>query len=338
MSKATVIGTTSWGTTLGIVLARQGLNVALWARTGEEARILNVARENTAFLPGFLFPPSMAATADVEEALKGTVLVILAVPSRTMRQNLGIAREHLTRSTLIMSASKGLEADTSLRMSQVMADELPRKLHGNICVLSGPNLAKEIAKGQLATTTVASEEEAVAKRAQEMMTSNVFRVYTNTDVIGVELGGALKHIIALGAGMADGLGQGNNAKAAFITRGLAEITRLGMAAGAQPLTFAGLACLGDLIATCSSPLSRNRYVGEQLAKGRALKEIVSSMHAIAEGLDTTMAARKMAKKLGVEMPITELTYRVLFEGLPPRQAVIELMERPPQPEITPAGG
>jgi glycerol-3-phosphate dehydrogenase (NAD(P)+) len=221
---------------------------------------------------------------------------------------------------------------TGRRMSQVLEEELPNHLHPQICVLSGPNLALEIARGKPASTVVASRNGYAAAKAQEMLMSPTFRVYTNEDVIGVELGGALKNIIAIGAGICDGLGYGDNAKAAFITRGLVEITRLGVAAGANPLTFAGLAGMGDLVATCASPLSRNRFVGEQIAKGKRLEEVLASMKNVAEGVYTTVAALRMAKELGVEMPIAQATYQVLFEGLDPRKAVIELMGRPPRPE------
>jgi glycerol-3-phosphate dehydrogenase (NAD(P)+) len=217
-------------------------------------------------------------------------------------------------------------------MSQVLADELPESFHSRIGVLSGPNLAKEIAQGMPASTVVASRDEWVALKAQELFMCSTFRVYTNNDVVGVELGGALKNIIALGAGISDGLGYGDNGKAAFITRGLVEITRLGVAAGASPLTFAGLAGLGDLVATCSSPLSRNRYVGEQLAAGRGLEEILSSMTNVAEGVDTTLGALRLASELNVDMPLTQAISMVLFEGMDPRQAVTDLMGRAPRPE------
>jgi glycerol-3-phosphate dehydrogenase (NAD(P)+) len=217
-------------------------------------------------------------------------------------------------------------------MSQVMEEELPAHLHQGICVLSGPNLAKEVVQGKPASTVVAARNPSAAAQAQAILMSPNFRVYTSDDVTGVELGGALKNIIALGAGIGDGLGMGDNAKAAFITRGLAEITRLGLAAGASPLTFAGLAGLGDLIATCASPLSRNHYVGMQLAQSRSWPEIRESMENVAEGVNTTVAALELARGLGVEMPIAQAAHRVLFEGLSPQEAVAELMGRPPRSE------
>jgi len=329
---AGVIGTTSWGTTLAIIMARQGHRVTLWARTPDEAKLLQHDQENKRLLPGFPFPASLRVTASEDDAFGHAHLVILAVPSKSARANVRRVRDAMPHDALVVSATKGLEVSTGLRISQVLQEELPDPLKSRVCVLSGPNLSTEIARGQPASTVVASPNTQVALAVQEAMMTPLFRVYTSSDVIGVELAGALKNIIALGAGIGDGLGYGNNSKAAFITRGLAEITRLGISAGASPLTFAGLAGMGDLIATAASPLSRNRYVGEELAKGRPLKEILASMQNVAEGVDTTAAAVKMARELDVEMPITQAAYRILFEGLDPRQAVAELMGRAPQPE------
>ena len=329
-----IIGTTDWGTTLGIMLSRKGMEVRLWARTEEEAERLNREKENTRRLPGFPFPEGLRATASLGEALAEASLVVLAVPSQDMRRNARQAGEHLNSAMLILSAAKGLELDSAKRMSQVIPEEIDSRFHHNICVLSGPNLSKEIARGLPATTVVAGRDSAVAARVQKIMASPLLRVYVNTDVVGVELGGVLKNIIALAAGMVDGLDYGDNTKAGLITRGLAEITRLGVAAGAAPLTFAGLAGLGDLVATCSSPLSRNRFVGQELAKGRSLKEITDSMTGVAEGVTTTVAALKLAGELKVEMPIAEQVYRVLYEGLDVRQGLAELMGRELKHEFT----
>ncbi|MBE0415822.1 MAG: NAD(P)-dependent glycerol-3-phosphate dehydrogenase [Dehalococcoidia bacterium] len=323
--KVAIIGTTAWGTTLGIMLARRGIDVALWARTREEAERLERARENTARLPGIPFPKKLTPTSSIEETLKGSSLVILAVPSQQMRQNVRLVKGHIDQSTPILSAAKGLEVDTAKRMSQVIAEELSPEYRSNICVLSGPNLSKEIAQGLPASTVIASEDARLAERVQGIMNSPSFQVSTSDDVVGVELGGALKNIIALGAGMVDGLGYGNNAKATYMARGLTEITRLGIALGASPLTFIGLACLGDLLTTCSSPLSRNHTLGEGLARGRSMGEVMASMGSVVEGVTTTPAALKLARELGVEMPITERIYRVLFEGLNPAQAMAELI-------------
>ncbi len=334
--KTAIIGTTAWGTTLGIALSRDGRKVALWARSEEEYQQLHQGRECPR-LPGIPFPDGLQVVASLEETLNDAALVILAVPSATMRDNVRRIRDHLPDSMLVLSAAKGLEVETTKRMSQVLEEELPPELATNICVLSGPNLSREIAHGQPATTVIAAQDHEVAKRAQGIMALPLFRVYTQTDVIGVELGGTLKNIIALAAGMSDGLGFGDNAKASLVTRGLVEIARLGVACGARLQTFSGLAGLGDLVATCFSSLSRNRFVGQELAKGRSLSEILSSMEGTAEGINTTVAARKMAQQLGVEMPITEQVYQVLFEELEVRKAVPALMERELKHELMELG-
>ena len=328
MPKIAIIGTTTWGITLGVMLARKGLQVRLWARTEREAAKLRSAGSNPAVMlnDATLFSSSQVlVTSSLAEALDDVKLLILAVPSQTMRQNIKVVKDYLNGSMLVASAAKGLELGSNKRMSQVIAEEIDPRFWSNICVLSGPNLSREIVRGLPAATVVAAETEAVARIAQRLVATPNLCVYTNTDVVGVELGGALKNIIALGAGMADGLGYGDNAKAAFITRGLTEMTALGVALGANPLTFSGLAGLGDLIATSASPLSRNHYVGVELAKGRSLEEITASMTEVAEGVTTTIAARNLARQLGLEMPITEKIYQVLCEGVDPRQAAAELM-------------
>ena len=325
MPRIAIIGTTTWGITLGVVLARKGLSVRLWARTEREAIELTNARYNPDIFSGIILPPQLSFTSVLSEALAEAKAVILAVPAQTMRQNTKLVVEHLNRSILVVSAAKGLEIGSNKRMSQIIEEEIEPDFRSNVCVLSGPNLSREILHDLPAVTVVAAWDEAIAKKAQKLLNTPKLCVYTNTDVIGVELGGALKNIIALGAGMADGLGYGDNAKAAFVTRGLTEITALGVAIGANPLTFSGLAGLGDLIATCASPLSRNRYVGVELTKGRPLEEIIASMNTVAEGVGTTIAAWNLAQELGLEMPITEKIYQVLYVGLDPRQAAAELM-------------
>ena len=327
-----VVGATTWGTTLAVILARRNIPVTILARTGAEAARLNAHREHQRFLPGVRFPESLTVSADPQESLAPARLTIIAVPSDRFRENVQTVREHLSPGCVLLSATKGLELPTGKRMTQVMEEELPPQLHPGICTLSGPNLAKEIVQDKPGSTVVAGSDAASAAYAQQVLMSPSLRVYTSDDVIGVELGGALKNIIALGAGISDGLALGDNAKSAFITRGLAEMARLGIAAGAYPLTFAGLAGLGDLIATCASPLSRNRYVGEQLARGRTWPEIQDSMDNVAEGVNTAGAAVAMAEELEVEMPITATTHRMLFQGLPPKEAIAELMERPPRSE------
>ena len=332
MARVGVAGTTSWGTTLAIIAAREGLDVSLWARTQDEAAHLLTAGENRRFLPGSPFPPGLRVTASRDEAFSDADLIIIAVPSSTLRANVRAIRDSIGDSAVVVSATKGLERGSSKRMSQILQEELPSRLQTAICSLSGPNLAQEIVNGKPSSTVVASQNEEAAKRAQELMTSSRFRVYTNTDIIGVEFGGALKNIIAIGAGICDGLHYGDNAKAAFMTRGLVEISRLAVAAGAEPLTLAGLAGMGDLVATCSSTLSRNHHVGEELAKGKSLAEIRATMTHVAEGVDTSAAAVAMAERLAVKMPIAQATHDVLYNGQPVSQAVSELMGREAVPE------
>ena len=330
--RVAVIGATTWGTALGIILARRDIPVDLVVRSEQETHLLDSQRENARFLPGVTFPQSLTVTPSITDEVPQAQMLVIAVPSHTLRTNLENIRESVAPGAIILNAAKGLEWPDGKRMSRVMEEALPPHLHHGICSMSGPNLAREIVNGKVASTVVAGRDVAITERVQAMLMSPSFRVYTSEDVIGVELGGALKNIIALGAGIADGLNIGDNGKAALVTRGLAEITRLGVAAGAHPLTFAGLAGLGDLMATCASRLSRNRYVGEQLAQGRSWPDIQKSMNNIAEGVNTTRAALAMAEELNVELPITQATYRVLFEGLSPRDAISELMERPPRSE------
>ena len=326
MPKIAIIGTTTWGITLGVVLAHKGLEVRLWARTEQEAIKLRNAGPNPTLSSGVTFPSRLSVTGSLSDALADVKAVILAVPSQTMRQNVKLVAGYLRESLLVVSAAKGLEIESGKRMTEVIAEEIAPSFWSNICVLSGPNLSKEISHGLPAASVAAAEDEAIARKAQKLLAAPNLCVYTNTDVIGVELGGALKNIIALGAGIADGLGWGDNAKAALMTRGLTEMTALGVALGASPLTFSGLTGLGDLIATCASPLSRNHYVGVELTKGRSLEEITESMNGVAEGVSTTIAAWNLAQKLGLEMPITERIYQVLYEGADLHQAAIGLME------------
>ena len=334
MLKIAVIGTTNWGITLGLMLALKEVKVRLWARTEREAAKLRKSGPNQTRFPGVTFPPEILVTSQVDEALDGVKAVIMAVPSQTMRQNISIVESHLTKSMLVVSAAKGLEIGSGKRMSQVIREEIDPRFQANVCVLSGPNLSREVLRRLPAATVAASENQSVARKVQRILTTPDLCVFTNTDVVGVELGGALKNIVAIGAGIADGLSYGDNAKAAFITRGLTEITALGVALGANPLTFSGLAGLGDVIATCSSPLSRNHYVGVELSKGRKLTEITESMTEVAEGVSTTLVAHDIAHQLGLEMPITEKIYQVLYDGIDPRQAAIELMGANTRHELT----
>ncbi len=339
MPEAAIIGNTSWGLTLGILLARKNINVGLLTRTEQEACELIKSRLRSNGLhhyptPDGEFLSNFIVTHQPQEAMAGVATVILPVTSQTMRQNVREIRAFLDENMIIVSAAKGFEVNTNLRMTQVIASEIAFSLHGNIGVISGPNLAREIMQGLPAATVAASENATVSRKIQRLFTTPNLCVFTHSDVIGVELGGALKNIIALGAGMADGLGYGDNAKAAFITRGLTEISALGVAMGASPLTFSGLAGLGDLIATCTSPLSRNHYMGVELTRGRSVQEIMDGMEGVSEGVYTTKVAWTLARQRGLEMPITEKIYRVLYEGLSPREAASELMQAPVEHELT----
>jgi glycerol-3-phosphate dehydrogenase (NAD(P)+) len=307
--KVTIIGNTSWGNTLGALLSGRGAVVKLWTRSEAEAEELNQGR------------CSYSSTSQIGEALSGANLAIWVVPSQRLRENVSQARDYLTNSMLLMSAAKGLEVDSGKRMSQVLAEEIAPSLRGQICVLSGPNLAGEIARGLPAGSVIAAQNIAWAEKARKLMESPKFILSTSDDVIGVELGGALKNIIALGAGMMDGLGLGDNAKGAFIAWGWTEVVCLGVALGARAGTFYGLAGLGDLITTCASTLSRNHYVGCELAKGRSLSDVSASMTHVAEGVATTAAAHRLAKAHGLKLPILDLIHGVLFEDLPASRAL-----------------
>ena len=328
---AAVVGASTWGTTLAILAARRGVPVRLLCRTDAEAAGLRRDGEHRRFVPGVPFPPALTPQSD-PACLRDTPLVILAVPSDRFRHNVRQIAPYLRPDATLLSVTKGLERPAGLRMTEVLAQELPGHPPARCAVLSGPNLAGEVIQDKPALTVVAAGSADSRRLAQDTLMSPTFRVYTSDDVVGVELGGALKNIIALAAGIADGLGAGANAKSALVTRGLNEIGRLGLAAGAELLTFAGLAGLGDVMATCHSPLSRNRSVGEELAKGRQLPDILAGMDAVAEGVNTTIAALEMAERLGVDMPITRLMAQVLFEGLPASDCIPALMERPARAE------
>ncbi|MBI3522776.1 MAG: NAD(P)-dependent glycerol-3-phosphate dehydrogenase [Chloroflexi bacterium] len=321
----------SWGTTLATILARDGgKRVLLWTRDPEKAAELAALRENRRYLPGIKIPNSVEVTADPERALAADDLVC-AVPTAGVRALRDRLAPLLKDRHHVLSATKGLDADGT-RMSELWGEAIgPRR----VAVLSGPNISREIAAGLPAPTVIASAEPLVARRFQALMGTPMFRAYTNTDVVGVELCGALKNIIALGAGAIDGIGYGDNAKAGFLTRGLAEIARFAFSEGADPLTAAGLAGVGDLIATCASTHSRNRTVGELLARGLALPEITERLGGqVAEGVGTTVAAYASAKRKGVEMPITTQTHAVLFDARPVRAAMRELMDREPAEELS----
>ncbi len=327
-----VIGSGAWGTTLAMLLAKKGIETTLWEHHPARAIEMQQRRENTVFLPGFRFPAGLHVTSHIAEAAQGQDMLVLVTPSQYMRENVRLLAPYVDKETLLVSASKGIEINTLKRMTEVIGEGLPQAQR-RIAAVSGPNISREVAQEKPAATVVAAYDEEVAVQVRTLLNTAHFRVYTTTDLVGIELGGALKNIIAIGAGFNDGMGYGESAKAAFITRGLAEITRLGTAAGANPLTFAGLAGIGDLIATCASPLSRNQHLGRRLAAGEKLEAILNSMHSVAEGVYTTKAALQLAAHYDVEMPITRQLSLVLFEELDPRKAVPELMMRDPKNEM-----
>jgi glycerol-3-phosphate dehydrogenase (NAD(P)+) len=304
----------------------------LLARTPDEATRLRSAGQHERFAPGVPFPLSLAIEGEPEAGLQACRVLLLAVPSQTMRANIAALKPYMPADAIILSCAKGFEQGSLKRMSEVVADVLPSH-HAQIGTLSGPNIAREILEAKPATTVVATPDHEMAEIAQRFLTTSQLRVYTGDDVVGIELAGALKNIIALGAGLADGLNAGDNAKAAFITRGLAEIARLGIALGANPLTFAGLAGLGDLVATCASPHSRNRRMGEALARGMTLEAARAQLGGIAEGVTTVQTAREMAAQHQVELPIADQLYQVLFAGKSPQHAIVELMQREVKHEL-----
>jgi glycerol-3-phosphate dehydrogenase (NAD(P)+) len=322
-----VIGAGGWGTALAVALGGQGSAVSLWVRSAEIYKTIILKRVNEVYLPGIKLPPEVKPTLNLSEALQGKNIVLLAVPSHGIRSMASAVSELLGPETVIVCAAKGLEEHTFLRMSQVIEQELPYSFHSRIAVISGPNHAEEVSRGLPATTVAASLHQDTALLVQGALSLPFFRIYHHTDLIGVELGGALKNIIALGAGIVDGLGLGDNTKAALVTRGLVEMSRLGAALGACPRTFTGLSGLGDLYVTCSSKHSRNRAVGLQLGQGQRLGEILSGMRMVAEGINTTRAAFALARKMKVEMPITGEIYQVLYEGKAPLAALESLMRR-----------
>ena len=327
-----VIGAGSWGTTLADLLARKGHQVTLWAYEPELVAELRATGVNGRFLPDIPLSPGLRYTGSLDEAVEGTGLVLFVSPTQVMRSVLGRLLPHLPAGIPLVSASKGIELETLLTMSQLFRELLPASRHGAIAVLSGPSFAREVALRMPTAVTVAAADEGVARQVQTAFSTDRFRVYTNRDLVGVELGGAIKNVIALAAGISDGLGFGHNTRAALITRGLAEMSRLGQALGADPATFAGLAGMGDLVLTCTGDLSRNRTVGIRIGQGEPLAAILSSMTMVAEGVKTTASARMLAQRHGVEMPIIEQVYRIIHEGRSARQAVIDLMTRNPKAE------
>lgn len=328
-----VVGGGSWGTTLAALLLKRGHRVRLWVREPEVAERIRVEGENRTYLPGIRLPDGLQVTTELHEAVVDAEVVVSVVPSQFVGTVIREAAPAVRPDALVVSASKGIETTTLRTCSQVLADILPADQAERLAVLSGPSFALEVAQERPTAVVVASRSPEAALRAQQLFQTGYFRVYTNADVLGVELGGALKNVIALAAGAAAGLGLGHNTLAALITRGLAEMTRLGVAMGAEAATFAGLAGLGDLVLTCTGELSRNRTVGCRLGRGEPLHAILRDMRAVAEGIHTARAAHALAEKHGVEMPISEEVYAMITEGRDPRVAVQNLLLREPKPEL-----
>ena len=330
-----MIGAGAWGTTLAAQLARNA-PVTLLARSDAQAADIDEVRENRRYLPGVEVPAAVHVTANPEAIADADELVVLAVPAGAMRETVARIAPHVSADATLLSVAKGIERGTLLRMSEVIVEAMPAA-RGRVAALSGPNLAVEIARGLPASSVVAAASEDVGERVQRMVGTRTFRVYRNRDIVGVELCGALKNIVAIAAGAVDRLGFGDNGKAGLITRGLAEMTRLGIAAGANPLTFAGLAGIGDVMATCNSPLSRNHRLGYELAKGRRWSEIEGTLPGVAEGAYTVDAALAMADRLGVDMPIAQEVHNALFEGKSVQRCLLDLLSREQKDELADFG-
>lgn len=330
--KVAVLGAGGWGTALSILLHDNGAEVALWAYKDEIAREISTARENRTYLHGITIPREIHVTSDIESAVSQSEVVVASIPSQYLREQLKSIADLDFRSRLFINTAKGIEASTLSTMSEVVQSTLNKCPVENYVVLSGPSHAEEVSRRMPTAIVAASHHRKSAEQVQKIFMNSYFRVYLNRDVKGVELCGALKNVIALAAGMSDGAGFGDNTKAALMTRGMVEITRLGETLGAHHRTFSGLAGMGDLIVTCMSRYSRNRFVGEQVAAGRKLKEVLNEMKMVAEGVPTAEAANQLAKKFNVEMPIMEQVYGVLFKGKDPQKAVRDLMTRPAKDE------
>ena len=322
--KCAVVGAGAWGTALANVLAANGHSVALWAREPDVVESINGQRENKRFLPGVCIHDAVRATGAMAEAVGGTELVTYVAPSHGLRDVVATGAAAVSATAVLVVASKGIERESLAIMTDVVSDTLSRHA---VVALSGPSFAAEVANGQPTAVVAASTDHDAAERVQRALSSDVFRVYTNDDVVGVELGGALKNVMAVATGIAEGVGLGFNSRAALITRGLAEMTRLGVALGANPATFAGLAGLGDLVLTCTGALSRNRALGIEIGKGSSLEQALEGKDTVAEGVLNTISARALAEREGVDMPIVLAVHRILFEGQQPRRAISELMKR-----------
>jgi glycerol-3-phosphate dehydrogenase (NAD(P)+) len=322
-----IIGGGSWGTALAVVLAPRFERVRLWVYESDLCQRLTASRENDVYLPGAPIPLNVQPTSDLSEALDGAQIVLSVMPSHLVRRVYGQMLEHLHPSMLFVSASKGLENETLLRVSEVIRDVVRPRFDPRVAVISGPTFAREVARGEPTALVVASGDNVLNETVQAAFSGRSFRLYTSSDPVGVEVGGSIKNVVAIGSGVLHGLGLGHNVTAALITRGLAEMTRLAVAMGGKPLTLAGLAGLGDLVLTCTGELSRNRTVGVELARGRKLDDIVQSMKMVAEGIKTTNAAVDLARRCNVEMPISDQMFQMLHFGVSPRDALQRLMER-----------
>ncbi|HSS21177.1 MAG TPA: NAD(P)H-dependent glycerol-3-phosphate dehydrogenase [Pyrinomonadaceae bacterium] len=326
MSRIAVIGAGSWGTALAIVAARAGHDVSLWSRNTAVVDAINHEHINTVYLKDATVPKQVVATSDLPATVSGAEFVILAAPSHATRQLLEVLNPVLNHESVVVSATKGIEIETGKRISEVVADVAPLSRPGFVC-LSGPSFAKEVVQGHPTAVVAASDDSDAARAVQAALSFDNLRIYTNDDLVGTELGGSIKNVIAIAAGMVDGLGFGSNSVAALVTRGLAEMIRLALREGARRETLMGLAGLGDLVLTCTGGLSRNRFVGQELGKGRKLEDVAAGMNEVAEGVKTTLAVQHLATQLGVEMPITREVYAVLYEGKLASDATSQLMMR-----------
>jgi glycerol-3-phosphate dehydrogenase (NAD(P)+) len=327
MLNVAVLGAGAWGTALAKVLADKQNPTTIWSHRREVADTINEEHVNRRYLPTAELPPTLSATDDLEKALHGAELVVVVIPSHGLRAVMRDARRHVPDKALLCSASKGIENDSLMLMSDVLLDELSHAVQPRLTYLSGPSFAKEVAARMPTTVVIAGTSERETETVQHAFATDRFRTYASPDVMGVEVGGALKNVIAIAAGVSDGLGYGHNTRAGLITRGLAEIGRLAAYKGANPLTLAGLAGMGDLVLTCTGDLSRNRTVGMELGKGRKLADILATLGHVAEGVKTTQSARDLSVKHGVDMPITAEVFRILYEDKSPQQAVVDLMTR-----------
>ncbi|MEI6691533.1 MAG: NAD(P)H-dependent glycerol-3-phosphate dehydrogenase [Chlorobium sp.] len=330
--KIAVLGAGSWGTTLAVLLAKKGYQVQLWAHRPEFAAKLKAEGENSRYLKGVYFPETLQVSDHLQSLVARSQIIVTAVPSQALRETVTGFHDLSLKGKILVNVAKGIEIGTGKRMSEVLLEVLPGLQVSQVAALYGPSHAEEVSKEQPTTVVASSPSLQTAEKVQDVFHTKMFRVYVNTDIIGVEIAGSVKNIIAIAAGISDGIGFGDNAKAAIITRGLAEISRLSSKLGGDPLTISGLSGIGDLVVTCLSRHSRNRYVGEEIGRGRSLDEVISQMNMVAEGVLSSKAVFELSRVLGVEMPITQTVYEILFEGKPVQQAILDLMTRDPKQE------